>query len=161
MGIVTYVDTWGLREFLAKKPTDRKRVAHIFARLESGDYDVKVPQIVIGEAVTTAMRDYGPGEWEEPVRKMLREVERVADPGTCFPPPDPEAAELAAEIMANVEGMTRTDAFVAAQTLLDPMSQKLITNDSVLQNAAWLTERERQMRRDGKRIKRLKIGPDA
>ena len=161
MSIVTYVDTWGLREILAKKSVDRKRVARIFARLESGDYDVKVPQIVIGEAVTTAMRDYGPGEWEEPVRKMLRAVERVADPGTCFPPPDPEAAELAEQIMANVKGMTRIDAFVAAHALLDPMSQKLITNDAVLQNAAWLIELELQMRLDGRRIKKLKIGPDA
>ena len=161
MSIVTYMDTWGPRGLLEKKPADRKWVARTFARLESGDYDVRVPQIVIGEAVTTAMRDYGPGEWEEPVRKMLRAVERVADPGTCFPPPDPQAAELAAEIMANVEGMTKVDAFVAAHALLDPMSQKLITNDAVLKNAAWLIEMERQMRRDGKRIKKLKIGPTA
>ena len=161
MGIVTYVDTWGPRGLLAKKPADRKRAAHTFARLKSGDYDVKVPQIVIGEAVTTAMRDYGPGEWEVPVCKMLRAVEEVADPGTCFPPPDPETAELAAELMANVEGMTRMDAFVAAQALLDPMSQKLITDDTVLKRAAWLIELERQMRRDGKRIKKLKIGPNA
>ena len=161
MGIVTYVDTWGLREIMAKKPADRKKAARIFARLASGDYDVKVPQIVIGEAVTTAMRDYGPGEWEDPVRKMLRVAEGVADPGTCFPPPDPETAELAGQIMTNVKGMTNTDAFVAAQALLDPMSQKLITSDAVLQDAAWLIDRERQMRRDGRRIKKLKIGPNA
>ena len=161
MGIVTYVDTWGLREILAKKSIDRRAAARMFARLESGDYDVRVPQIVIGEMVTTAMRDYGPGAWEEPVCKMLRVAEGVADPGTCFPPLDPETANLAAEIMANVEGMTRTDAFVAAQALLDPMSQKLITDDTVLKGAAWLIDRERQMRRDGKRIKKLKIGPRA
>ena len=161
MGIVTYVDTWGPRGLLAKKSAERQMAARIFARLESGDYDVRVPQIVIGEAVTTAMRDYGPGLWEDPIRKMLRAVEGVADPGTCFPPPDPETAELAAELMANVEGMTKTDAFVAAQALLDPMSQKLITNDTILKNAAWLIERELQMRRDGKRMKKLKIGPRA
>ena len=161
MAIVTYVDTWGPRGLLAKKPADRQMAARIFARLESGDYDVRVPQIVIGEAVTTAMRDYGPGLWEDPVRKMLRAVERVADPGTCFPPPDPETAELAGQIMVHVGGMTKMDAFVAAQALLDPMSQKLITDDAILKSAAWLIELERQMMRDGKRIMTLKIGPHA
>ena len=94
MPIVVYLDTWAPRLILAKKAADRSRAARLFAQLERGDYDVRVPQIVVGEAVTTVMRDFGPGEWEEPVCKMLRSIEGVSDPATCFPPPDPETAEM-------------------------------------------------------------------
>ena len=62
-------------------------------------------------------------------------------------------------MMAHVKGMTRTDALLAAQALLDPVSQKLVTRDSLLTNSAWLEEEERRMRRDGKRSVRLNFDP--
>ena len=157
MAIVVYLDTWAPRLIVAKKAADRNTGARPFAQLERGDYDVKVPQIVVGEAVTTTMRDFGPGAWEEPVCRMLQAVERVADPATCFPPPDPDAGELARQMMANVRGMTQADSFVGAHAMRDPLSQKLITNDATLLNAAWFTEREWTMRRDGERVMRLKF----
>ena len=157
MPIVVYLDTWAPRLILAKKAADRSRAARLFAQLERGDYDVRVPQIAVGEAVTTVMRDFGPGEWEEPACKMLRSIEGVSDPATCFPPPDPETAELAGLIMTHVGGMTNADSFVAAHAVQDPLSQKLVTNDAVLMNTPWLTELEQRRRQDGKRIKKLKI----
>ena len=157
MAIVAHLDTWAPRLIVAKKAADRNTGTRLFAQLERGDYDVKVPQIVAGEAVTTAMRDFGPGAWEEPVCRMLQAVERVADPATCFPPPDPDTAELARQMMANVRGMTQADSFVGAHAMLDPLSQKLITNDRILASAAWLAEREWTMRRNGERKMRLKF----
>ena len=157
MSIVVYLDTWAPRLIVAKRAADRNTGARLFAQLERGDYDVKVPQVVVGEAVTTVMRDFGPGGWEEPVCRMLRAIESVADPGTCFPPPDPDTAEMARQMMKNVGGMTQADSFVGAHAMRDPLSQKLITNDIVLTNAPWLAELERSLRRDGKRARRLKF----
>ena len=145
---------------LADRGKKGRRSEHgirLFAQLERGDYGVKVPQIVVGEAVATAMGDFGPGAWEEPVCRMLQAVERAADSATCFPPPDPDTAELARQMMANVRGMTQADSFVGAHAMRDPLSQKPVTNDAILMNAAWLTEREWTMRRDGKRRMRLKF----
>ena len=116
-----------------------------------------MPQVVVGEAVTTVMRDHDAAEWEELVGRIMRAIGRVADPATCFPPPEPAAAELAGRMMAGDRKMTKTDAFVAAQSLLDPESQKVVTKDDILRNSAWVAEEERRMRRDGKRTMRLKF----
>ena len=157
MAIVVYLDTWAPRLLVAKKAADRSRAARLFAQLERGDYDVKVPQVVVGEAVTTAMRDFEPGGWEEPICRMLRAIEKVSDPATCFPPPDPDTCEMAKQMMANVRGMTQADSFVAAHAVRDPLSQKLITDDAILTNTPWLAELEWTSRRDGERIMHLKF----
>ena len=77
MAIVVCLDTRAPRLIAAKKASDRNMGTRLFAQLKKGDYDVRVPQVVVGEAVTTAMRYFGPGAWEEPVCRMLRAVESV------------------------------------------------------------------------------------
>ena len=79
-----------------------------------------MPQTVAGEAVTTVMRDFESSEWAELVGRIMREVANVADPATCFPPPDPTVAAKASEVMREVKGMTKTDALIVAQALMDP-----------------------------------------
>ena len=157
MSVVVYLDTWLLREAVSKDPGERRKASQLFARLESGVYSVIVPQVVVGEAVTTVMRDRDSSEWEETVGRIMRAIGKVADPATCFPPPEPAAAELAGRMMAGDRKMTRTDAFVAAQALLDPESQKVVTEDGILRRSAWVIEEENRMRRDGERTRRLKF----
>ena len=158
MTVVVYLDTWALREVVSKNPLGRRKSAQRFARLESGVYSVKVPQMVVGEAVTTVTRDYDRAEWEETVGKIMQAIGMVADPATCFPPPEPATAELAGRLTARDRKMTKTDAFVAAQALLDTESQKVVTGDGVLRRSAQLAEEEERMRRDGERSKRLEFG---
>ena len=148
----------GVREAVSKKPAERRRASQLFARLESDVYSVKVPQVVVGEAVTTVMRDYEHAEWEETAGKIMQAIGKVADPATCFPPPDPATAELAGQLTARDKKITKTDAFVAAQALLDAESQKVVTGDIVLRRSARLVEEEERMRRDGERSKRLEFG---
>ena len=136
---------------------ERRRSARVFARLESDVYAVKVPQTVIGEAVATIMRDFDPGDWEMVIGKVVRTIGSVADPATCFPPPEPAVAEVAGQMMARVKGLTKTDALVAAQALMDPVSQKLVTKDNLLISSVWLIEEEQRMRRDGERLKHLRF----
>ena len=160
MVVVVYLDTWAPREIVSKKHNARRKSARRFARLKSGVYSVKVLQVVVGEAVTTVMRDYPPSEWRDKIGMILDAFAEVADPATCFPPPDPAAGDLARRLMARDSRLTKTDAFVAAQALLDPESQKVVTADSVLKRSAALAEVELQMRRDGERSEQLKFGDD-
>ena len=157
MAVVVCMDTWTLREILSKYPVKRRKSASLLARLASGVYDVKVPQAVVGEAVTTAMGDYDRGGRDEMIGKMLRAVADIADPAARFPPPDPAAAEMAARIMRNVEGTAKTDALIVAQVLPDPEPQKLAAADSPLARPRWLAEEERRMRRNGERSMRLRL----
>ena len=157
MSVVVYLDTWALREIVSKKPGSRRESAHRFARLEPGVYTVKVPQVVVGEAVTTVMRDYDPHEWRDMAGRIMDAIGGVADPATCFPPPSPAAGELAGRLTALDRRITNTDAFLAAQALLDRESQKVVTADRTLANSARLDEVERRMRRDGERLWRLKF----
>ena len=161
VGVVVYLDTSVLRDIVSRKRGTRNDSKHRFARLKSGNYEVKVPQTVMGEAVTTVMRDYEPAEWEALVGRIMREVGNVADPATCFPPPDPAVAAKAQEAMREVKGMTKTDALIAAQALMDPESQKLATADNLLSDSSWLEDEEARMRRNGERSVRLRFGEDA
>ena len=103
------------------------------------------------------MRDFDPAEWEHLVGRIMREVSNVADPATCFPPPDPAVAAKASEAMREVEGMTKTDALIVAQALMDPESQKLITTDKRIQKAKWLVDEEARMRKGSERSQHLKF----
>ena len=161
MGEVVYLDTSVLRDIVSRKYKKRNDSKRLFARLGSAVYDVKVPQVVVGEAVTTVMRDFEPSEWEQLVGRIMRELGNVSDPATCFPPPDPEVAAKARESMNKVKGMTKTDALIVAQAMMDPESQKLVTTDELILDSEWLEKEERQMRGRGERSKRLRFSRDA
>ena len=157
MGTVVYLDTSVLRDIVSREREDRNGSKRLFARLGSAVYEVKVPQVAVGEAVTTVMRDFETSEWEQLVGRIMRELVNVADPATCFPPLDPTVAAKASEAMREVKGMTKTDALIVAQALMDPESQKLVTTDKRIQKAKWLVDEEARMRKDGERSQHLKF----
>ena len=161
MPVRIYLDTSVLRDIVSRDRSTRIKSKRLFEKIKKpGAYEVKVPQTVMGEAVTTVMRDYEPDDWEALVGRIMREVNKVADPATCFPPPDPAVAAKAQEAIRKVKGMTKTDALIAAQALMDPESQKLATTDKQLQSAEWLVKEEINMRKGGERSKHLKFDKD-
>ena len=160
MGTVVYLDTSVLRDIVSREREDRNDSKRLFARLRSAVYDVKVPQVVVGEAVTTVMRDFEPSDWEQLVGRIMRELGNVADPATCFPPLDPTVAAKASEAMREVGNLTKTDALIVAQAMLDPESQKLVTTDELILDSEWLEKEERQMRGRGERSKHLRFSED-
>ena len=103
------------------------------------------------------MRDFETSEWEQLVGSIMREVGKVADPATCFPPPDPTVAAKASEAMREVGNLTKTDALIVAQALMDPESQRLVTTDKRIQKAKWLVDEEARMRKSGERSRHLKF----
>ena len=107
------------------------------------------------------MRDFETSEWEQLVGRIMRELVNVADPATCFPPLDPTVAAKAQEAMRGVKGMTKTDALIVAQALMDPESQKLVTTDKRIQGSYWLVDEEARMRKSGERSRHLKFEKDA
>ena len=120
MGTVVYLDTSVLRDIVSRKRKARKNSKRLFASLKSPVYEVKVPQVAVGEAVTTVMRDFETSEWEQMVGRIMRELGNVADPATCFPPLDPTVAAKASEAMRKVRNLTKTDTLIAAQAMMDP-----------------------------------------
>ena len=160
MGTVVYLDTSVLRDIVSRKHKDRNASKRLFASLGYAVYEVKVPQAAVGEAVTTVMRDFEPSEWEQLVGRIMRELGNMSDPATCFPPPDPAVAAKASEAMREVKGMTKTDALIVAQVMMDPESQKLITTDNSILYSQWLEEEEREMRGRGERSKCLRFSED-
>ena len=155
--VVVYPDTWVLRGIVSKKHDERREAARLLARLESGVYVVKVSQVIIGEAVATVMRDYGPDEWEGAVGRIMQAVADVADPATCLPPLDTAVAERARRLMSNIKRLTDTDALFAAQALQDPESQKVLTNDTILTGSGELKRLSREMKENGERSWDLKF----
>ena len=161
MGTVVYLDTSVLRDIVSREREDRNDSKRLFASLKSAVYEVKVPQTVVGEAVTTVMRDFETSEWEQLVGRIMRELGNVADPATCFPPLDPTVAAKASEAMRKVRNLTKTDALIAAQAMMDPESQMLVTADNLLLDSTWLKEEEVRMRNGGERARHLQFGEDA
>ena len=155
-----YLDTSVLRDVVSRKHKARKNSKRLFARLKSPVYEVKVPQAAVGEAVTTVMRDFETSEWEQLVGRIMRELGNVADPATCFPPPDPTVAAKASEAMREVGNLTKTDALIVAQAMLDPDSQKLITTDKLILKARWFAKEEKRMRNSGERSEHLRFSED-
>ena len=160
VGTVVYLDTSVLRDIVSREREDRNDSKCLFASLKSPVYEVKVPQTVVGEAVTTVMRDFDPAEWEHLVGRIMREVSNVADPATCFPPPDPAVAAKASEAMRKVRNLTKTDALIVAQAMMDPNSQKLITTDKMILKAQWFAKEEKRMRNSGERSEHLWFSED-
>ena len=161
MPVRLYLDTSMLRDIVSGHRGARNKSERLFKKLRHGDYEVKVPQTVVGEAVTTVMRDFETSEWEQLVGRIMRELGNVADPATCFPPLDPTVAAKAQEAMRGVKGMTKTDALIVAQALMDPESQKLVTTDKRIQGSYWLVDEEARMRKSGERSRHLKFEKDA
>ena len=158
MVVVVYLDTWILRAYVSKNSRERRDAAHLLARLQSGVYVVKVPQVIIGEAVATVMRDYDPDEWEEVVGRMMRAIADVADPATCLPPLDTAVVERADQLKARIVGLADTDALLAAQALNDPQAQKVVTRDHLLSTSNILKAVVREMIENGEREFSLKFG---
>ena len=161
MVVVVYLDTWILRAHVSKDSKERRDAARLLARLQSGVYVVKVPQVIIGEAVATVMRDYDPDEWEEVVGRMMRAIADVADPATCLPPLDTAVVERADQLKARIVGLADTDALLAAQALNDPLAQKVITRDHLLTGSHILKAVDREMRENGEREFALIFGSKA
>ena len=87
----------------------------------------------------------------------MREVASVAGPAACFPPPDPTVAAKASEAARGVKGMTKADALIVAQALMDPESQKLLTTGNLILDSRWLEVEEARMRNGGERSERLRF----
>ena len=161
MVVVVYLDTWLLRAYVSKNSSERRDAARLLARLQSGVYVVKVPQVIIGEAVATVMRDYDPDEWEEVVGRMMQAIADVADPATCLPPLDTAVVELADQLKARIVGLADTDALLAAQALSDPQAQKVLTRDKLLGGSDILKAVVREMIENGEREYTLKFDDSA
>ncbi len=161
MVVVVYLDTWLQRAHVSKNSSERRDAARLLARLQSGVYVVKVPQVIIGEAVATVMRDYDPDEWEEVVGRMMDAIASVADPATCLPPLNTAVVERADQLKARIVRLTDTDALLAAQALSDPLAQKVITRDHLLGSSDILKAVVREMLENGEREFSLKFDDSA
>ena len=158
MGTVVYVDTWYLVAAGSDKRREKSDGDRQFYKLRSNVFDVFVPQIALGEAVSVIVRDYpDPGDACGRLSKMYDAVTSVLDPQSCLPPPTMEALKYVQEMKQNDRRLDVTDMLIAAQALADPESQILLTRDNILQHSWAIRDMEKRLRDEGERAERLRI----
>jgi len=154
-----YLDTWLLRALISDKAQERSEANHEISKLRSQSFESVIPQIVLGETVSTIMRDFSdPNDIHNKLAKLYDSIRPILNPRTCLPPPTKEAYKIAEELK-NADGNLRdTDLLIVAQALIDPESERLLTPDKDLLDSEVIREKEKEMREiDNSRIKLLKI----
>lgn len=158
MATRVYLDTWLLRALISKE-SKKEEVRREVTRLRSNSFDVIVPQIVLGEAFGTIMRDYdNPNEVRSILNKLYDHLRRMMDtPGSCIPPVTVDIMEKAKELKKADSYLGDTDIIIVAQALLDRTSQRLLTADTKLTSSTVIKEEERKMRQNDQRDLELRI----
>ena len=74
-----------------------------------------------------------------------------------MPPINVDIIEKAKTLKDRDSHLQDTDAIIAAQALLDPVSQRLLTVDTVLLNSQAIKNEEKRMRENNERQSELKV----
>lgn len=155
-----YLDTYFLNALISKKQSEKTEARDEFKRLQSnpGSFDVVIPQIVLGEAFSTILRDYGnDGDILDMLNELCKYLKETVDVETCLQSLTVKTLEKARMLMDNDEFLKDTDAIIMAQVLLDPKSQRLLTHDSVLMKSRTIKDEEKRMRASGQRELELRV----
>ena len=153
-----YLDSWILRGLVSKKSSQRGDAKREISKLRSHSFDVSISQIVIGETISTVFRDYDdPNDAHNILTKLYDDIMPILDASSCMPPLTMDVYQKANELKNADSHLKDTDIIITAQALLDPNSERLLTNDRDLVNSRVIKEEEERMRQAGLRNVLLKI----
>ena len=154
-----YLDTWVVRGLVAKKRAEQNEVERMVRRLRYNVFEVVIPQIALGEAFAVIVRDYDETREADralcKIRKELSFLPLSAKKG--MPPLTLEIVQKAQELQEADTYLQDTDAIIAAQALLDPTSQRLLTHDKSLLRSSAIVNMEEKMRENGERSEELRV----
>lgn len=156
MGTRVHLDTSVLRGYVSDKNDERSEAQRQISRLTNRSYETVIPQIALGEALATIIRDYK-GDPTAAYKKIKCLYEKLTD--ICrdldhdIPPITMEILEEANRL-TDIDG---TDKIIAAHALLDPDSQRLISYDRRMINSKEFRKEEERLWEADKRKQRLTI----
>ena len=158
MGITTiYLDTWFLRVMASNTQSDKREARAYLTKFKSNSFNVIVPQLAIGEAFSTILRDCGdPNEAYNSLKKLLDMLNVITKPD-CLKPMKITIAKKAVELKTVDSQLGDTDTILVAHALIDPDSQMFFTFDSKLLKSIAIITEEEKMRNDNQRKQKLKI----
>ena len=152
-----YLDTYYLLEVVFeerhKNPTE-----HLFSQIHNNSFEVFIPQIVVGEAVSQMYERCGsrtrPDHFLERFASLM---EKYGWGDTNMMPPSNKSFCMAAELTRVDSRLTGVDVELLSIVLVDPDSKLLFTPDEMLAENRNICDYELKLRRDGKRNTQLKI----
>ena len=100
------------------------------------DYHIKIPQVVLGEALAVLLREMRKGmdAWPyiETVRRMIRKMHLAPD---AFPPVTNEVIRVAHELIELSDVINNMDALILAHAIVDNDAVALYTTDRWMRNS--------------------------
>jgi predicted nucleic acid-binding protein len=154
-----FLDSSIIRDLVSPVRRVRTAANDQIGRLNRDSHDVFVPQIVLGEALSTLMRDYqnNPSEGHNTLIKLYDKLSEIMDMNTNFPSLNQNLTNCAQKIKFRDSYIKDTDALVVAHAMVEPDSNRLITSDANLIDSTAITCIEQEMRNDGARTAELRI----
>lgn len=152
-----YLDTYYLLEVVFeerhKNPTE-----HLFSQIRNNSFEIFIPQIVVGEAVSQMYERCGgrtrPDHFLERFASLM---EKYGWGDANMTPPSNKSFRMAAELTRADSRLAGVDVELLSIALADPDSKFLFTPDGMLTENRSICDYELRLRRDGKRNTQLKI----
>ena len=156
MGISrVHLDTYYLLEIVLKG--DKKQDAEkILYKASKGSFEIVVPQIVLGEAVSKILK-----RGKDARRLMDRLVDTIEkyeiDAGACLVPVSKSAFGIMEELRRRDQRLDGTDIAILAHALADPDAKVFLTIDTNMTANPAIDGYEVELRNDGRRNIELDI----
>lgn len=153
----TYLDTYYLLEVVLEGE-HKRHVEHLLSQISSGSFEVFIPQIVVGEAVSQMYEKCGGRTWPDRLLERFASLmEKYGWSDTNMLPPPNKSFRIMNELLLVDDRLAGVDVVILAQALADPDSKFLFTPDRVLTENKNICNHEILLRENGKRNTKLKI----
>ena len=153
----TYLDTYYLLEVVFEGE-HKRHVEHLLSQINNSSFEVFIPQIVVGEAVSQMYEKCGGRT--RPDRMLERSASLMEkygwDDASMLPPSD-RSFRIATELAHVDSRVVGADVMILAQALADPDAKFLFTPDNTLLRNKGICDYELRLRHDGERNTRLNI----
>ncbi|MDE0091240.1 MAG: hypothetical protein OXP12_07835 [Thaumarchaeota archaeon] len=154
-----YLDTYYLLEVVFEGEY-KKRAERLLSQISSDSFEVFIPQIVVGEAVSQIYEKCGGRTRPDRLLERFASLmEKYGWGDTNMSPPSNRAFRIAAELSRVDNRLVGVDTEILAIALADPESKFLFTPDQTLTENESICDYELQLRHGGERSARLKISP--
>lgn len=152
-----YLDTYYLLEVVFEGE-HKRHVEHLLSQISNSSFEVFMPQIVVGEAVSQVYEKCGGRTRPDHLLERFASLmEKYGWGNANMLPPSNKSFRIAAELARVDSRVVGVDAELLAVALADPDSKFLFTPDQTLTENESICDYELQLRHGGERNTKLKI----
>jgi len=120
------------------------------------DVDLKIPQIVLGEALTMILSESEQGEMITNIEKLYNKIEEIKCSVEPFPTTNDEIIQCASELRKRSDVVTNMDSLILAHPIMDNNATHFYTKDGALNNFRVFSY-IKELISNGKRTQELNI----